>query len=91
LFQVATNFLINRLYPPAYDSESSSSESSADEEEEPEESVSEKEHSDKELKEVVVKDDQSLADVVSISNTLNVRRSSQGSTSTRETAAKGNN
>lgn len=91
LFQVANNLLINRLYPPAYDSDSSESEvsESEDEEEETEKSLSEK-HSDQELKEVVVKDDHSLADVASIANTLNARRSSQGSTSTRETAAKGN-
>lgn len=84
--QVANNLLINRLYPSSYD-ESSSSDSS-DGEEEKEESISEK-HVDDDLKEVVVTSDEqrSLADVPSISNTLNIRRSSHGSTST---AVKGN-
>jgi hypothetical protein len=79
--QVASNFLINRLYPPSYDSDSSESD------EEKEESASEKEAD--ELKEVIVTDDHhSIAgDLPSISNALNIRRSSQASTSTKETVA----
>lgn len=73
------------MYPPTYDSESSSDSSSEDEEEEKQDSLSERHD---ELMEVVVADDRkSTDDVPSISNTLNIRRSSQASTSTRETAA----
>lgn len=77
---------MNRLYPPSYDSESES-----DEDEEEEEEEEDKSHDD-ELKEVIVTDDRrsTAEDVPSISNMLNVRRSSHGSTSTRETVpAKG--